>query len=477
MGDAGAKDVVILGAGLAGLTAGRVLTRAGADLEILEKDPQVGGLARTVDHHGFRFDLGGHRFITSDERIERLVRDVLDGEILEVARSSKILHNGRYFDYPLNFRNAFFGLGPATAVRIVLEYAGVRLKHRFSKADAVSLEDWVVSRFGRTLFSIFFKDYSEKVWGIACDRICKEWVEQRIQNLSLGKALKDAFTRSGGKSARTLARRFLYPPQGIGKIAEGLQAQIEQSNPIVTGARIVRLHRQGNRIEKVTVRSGDETREVRGQDVISSIPLTELVRLLSPKPPDRVLDAASRVRFRDLVIVAVMIDRDRVTDETWIYFPEKTTPFGRLHEPTNWSAEMAPPGKTLLVTERFCFRGDETWTARDEDLAESTVTCLSGLGLVQKNEVVGHAVIRIPNAYPLFEVGYQEFHGTICAYLEEIENLHLAGRGGLFRYYNMDHAMESGLAAAEAVISSVARAPGAMGEKAGGDWLSTGTDP
>lgn len=466
-GDGKAKDAVILGAGLAGLSAGWALSRAGADIITLEKDKQVGGLARTVEDQGFRFDLGGHRFFTENERVERLVRGVIDGEILEVVRSSKILLQGRYFDYPLNVQNALLGFGPVTAARIILEYAAERLKDRFSKAESVSLEDWVVRHFGRTLFSIFFKDYSEKVWGISCDRIAREWIEQRIQNLSLGRAVRETFTRSGSKAARTLARRFLYPPLGIGEIAGGLKADIEKRNPIVTGARIVRLHRRGARIEKVTARFGDEDREFCGRDVISSIPLTALVRLLSPKAPDSVLDAADRLRYRDLVIVAVMIDRERVTDETWIYFPGKEIPFGRLHEPTNWSVRMAPPGKTLLVTERFCFRGDETWSADDADLAESTVTCLAGLGLIDRDEVIRHAVIRIPNAYPLFEVGYREHQETVSAYLETFDNLHLAGRGGLFRYYNMDQAMESGLAVAGKVINSVQAL----------DLPSTGTDP
>jgi len=448
------KDAVILGAGLAGLSAGLVLSRAGADIAILEKDRQTGGLARTVEDQGFRFDLGGHRFFTGNERVEHLVRDVLDGEILDVVRSSKILLQGRYFDYPLNARNALLGFGPVTAARIILECAAERLKDRFSKTESVSLEDWVVRHFGRTLFSIFFKDYSEKVWGIGCDRIAKEWIEQRIQNLSLGRAVREALTRSGGKAARTLARRFLYPPLGIGKIAEGLKAEIEKRGPIVTGARVMRLHHRGTRIEKATVRIGNEARDFRGRDFISSIPLTTLVRLLSPRAPSAVLDAAGRLRYRDLVVVALMIDRERVTDETWIYFPGKEIPFGRLHEPTNWSVRMAPPSKTLLVTERFCFRGDETWSTDDANLAESTAACLADLGLIDMDEVIGHAVIRIPNAYPLFEVGYREHQETVSAYLETFDNLHLTGRSGLFRYYNMDHAMESGLAVAGDVINS-----------------------
>lgn len=463
-------DAVILGAGLAGLGAGYALSRAGTDIFVIEGDKTVGGLAKTVNYRGFRFDLGGHRFKTSNKKIEHMVRQILKNELLVVRRSSKILLRDKYFDYPLKPLNAVSGFGIPTVSRIILDYAVEQLRQRFKESQIVSLEDWVVRHFGRTLFNIYFKEYSEKVWGIDCSRICMEWVEQRIQGLSFGKAVRKALFKYGGRDVHTLASEFLYPSLGIGRIAERLKEEIEKNNRVFTNSRIVRIDHVGYGIKSVTTQTGNQICNYKGNEFISSIPLARLVQLLHPKPPIDVLEAASRLRYRDLVIVAVMLDRERVTDQTWIYIPEKKIPFGRIHEPTNWSRKMAPDGRTLLVTEHFCFRGDDTWSASDEDLAERTITSLVDLGFIKKHEVIGKVILRIPKAYPLFEVGYTEHYEKICDYLDGYRNLRLIGRGGAFRYYNMDHAMESGIAAAEEVMAG-------RPESEGWEALSpTGTD-
>jgi len=448
-----ATETVILGAGLAGLGAGYALSRSGTDALVIEADATVGGLAKTIKYRGFRFDIGGHRFKTSSKKTEQLVRQILKDELLVVRRSSKILLHDKYFDYPLKPLNAISGFGLLTASRIILDYAVEQLQHRSDDRKIVSLEDWVVRHFGRVLFDIYFREYSEKVWGIDCSRICMEWMEQRIQRLSLGKAVSKALFKYSGSGAHTLASEFLYPSLGIGRIAERLKEEIEKSNPVHTNSRIVKINHSGYSIESVTTRTGSQIDMHKGNEFISSIPVATLVQLLHPKPPTDVLEAASRLKYRDLVIVTIMINRERVTDQTWIYIPEKKIPFGRIHEPTNWSREMAPKGKTLLVTEHFCFRGDDTWSASDEDLAERTITHLADLGFIKKHEVIDKVILRIPRAYPLFEVGYTEQHAKICDYLDRYRNLRLIGRGGMFRYYNMDHAMESGIAAAEEVMA------------------------
>ncbi len=446
------KEAVILGAGLAGLAAGYALSGSGMRTVVIEGNERVGGLARTVHHRGFRFDLGGHRFITNEPDIEHLVRELLQGEALSVRRSSKILLGDQYFDYPLRPVNAFLGLGISKTLRILLEYAAEQLKGRVIDRRLVSLEDWVVRHYGRSLFDIFFRQYSEKVWGIGCERICMEWVEQRIQGLSLRQAVQNALLKTARPDQHTLAEGFLYPPMGIGQIAERFAEAIAGYNEVHTNSRIVRIHHSEDRIQSVIARNADHNRGYRAKEFISSIPITALVQLLHPAPPAEVLDAACRLGYRDLVVVTIMINRERVTDQTWIYIPSPEIPFGRIHEPTNWSAQMAPPGQTLLVTEHFCFRGDDTWSASDESLIERTVAHLVRLGFIHRHEVIEGVVVRIPRAYPLFEVGYGEYHDTLCDYLARFRNLHLAGRAGKFRYYNMDHAMASGLAAANELL-------------------------
>lgn len=444
-------DCLILGGGLAGLTAGWALTQAGRRVQVLEGDESVGGLARTVARDGFRFDLGGHRFFTHDTQIERLVRDLLGDELVTVPRRSRIYLRGKWIEYPLRPLNALFGLGLRTSAQILFGYAAVSVARRLRPTRSISLEDWVVANFGRPLFEHYFRDYSEKVWGIGCRDISAEWMAQRIQGLSLGTAIGRAFLQRG-PALPTLADRFLYPRLGIGRIAERLREEIERLSPIATNTRVLHLHHDGRRIEGVSVRQGDRMHELLGAAFLSTIPLTQLIQALSPHAPSNVRAAAARLRYRDLVIVTVMLKRERATDQTWIYFPGKDIPFGRLHEPTNWSAAMAPPGCTLLVTERFCFRGDATWNAADAELIDSTVEQLAKLGFIHRNEVHDAVVVRIPSAYPLFEVGYQEHSRVLCDYLERFENLQLAGRGGRFCYFNMDQAIASGFAAAEELL-------------------------
>lgn len=451
------SDVLIFGGGLAGLAAGTIAARAGSDVTVVERDAAIGGLARTIEHNGFRFDIGGHRFHTDNPAVEALVRSALGGGVLEVARSSKILMRGRYFDYPWRPGNALRGLGPATAAMVLSGLAAERLRQRIRRPPVISFEDEIVRRFGRPMFDIFVRAYSEKVWGVPCDRLARELAEWRIQGLSVRAALRDAFFVQDRGTVRTLARKFLYPPLGIGQLAEGLERQINTSGQVLPSTAVSRICHSGHRIESVTLRDGGRTRVAMADEYASSIPLPALVGLLDPKPPANIVAAGNELRFRDLLIVAIMIDRPRITDQTWIYVPEPGIPFGRIHEPTNWSAQMAPAGQTVLVTEYFCFRGDERWRKDDQTLIEETVAGLERLGLIGRRGVIDGLVLRVPEAYPLFEIGHAEKRGEICDYLARFENLQVIGRGGMFRYFNMDHAIESGMAAADALIARIDR--------------------
>ena len=446
------NDIVILGGGLAGLSAGYTLTKAGLPVQVYEGAAEVGGLSKTIERNGFRFDLGGHRFFTNDTSVDALVRDLMGQEMVSVRRSSKIYLRDRYFNYPLRPLNAMFGLGIPTTARILADYVWETAIRAVKKRDLVSLEDWVVSNFGRTMFTLYFKEYSEKVWGIDCSRISATWVAQRIKGLSLAKALKNAFFKFSGRDLATLTDSFTYPSLGIGRISDRLRDEIEKSGHVHTGAKVVRINHDSFRIESITVNDHDRQLTVPAEEFIATIPLTALVNMLSPAPPVHILESAARLRFRDLVIVAIMVDRERVTDQTWLYIPEKKIPFGRIHEPKNWSRVMAPEGKTLLVMEYFSFKGDNLWNMSDGALTDLTVDNLARLGFVDRQEVLDSMIVRVPNAYPLFEVGYDNHAGVLFDYLDRFSNLHIAGRSGMFRYYNMDVAIRSGMETAEKVI-------------------------
>ena len=444
--------IVILGGGLAGLSAGFVLARAGRPVMVFESDPVVGGLSKTVVRDEFRFDLGGHRFITKSRKIEHFVNELLDGEFNAVSRKSKIYMRQKFFDYPLTPSNAVFGLGVSTTLKVLYDYGKEKFRNFFRAPVNVSLEDWVVSNFGRTMFNLYFKEYSEKVWGIECGQISQEWLAQRIKGLSMWTAVKNAFFKFSGKDIDTLADTFIYPRTGIGQISENMKHEIEKQNSVLTDTGITQVKHRDFVIENVTARNCGQVYSVKGREFVSSIPLTRLIQMFMPSAPDDILEAASRLKYRDLIIVVTMLDREKVTDLTWLYFPEQDIPFGRIHEPKNWSPDMAPKGKTHIVSEYFCFEGDRIWNSGDEELCSTTIEHLEKMGFIRRSYVIGSYVVRVPRAYPLFEVGYTEHYDRILEYLGNFSNLHIIGRSGMFRYYNMDHAMESGIDTAESIL-------------------------
>lgn len=454
-------SVVVMGGGLTGLSAGYTLSKAGVNVTVLERDSSVGGLSKTMEKNGFRFDLGGHRFFSSDEKINSFVLDLMSDELITVARSSRIFMMERYFDYPLRPVNAFFGFGAAKSLRVIADYIMEKVRGLRRREDPVSLEDWVIRNFGRSMYEIYFKVYSEKVWGIDCRDISAEWVDRRISGLSLGKAIMNAFSKAGGRKIPTLVDEFLYPELGIGRMSERLKEDIEVSgNNVYLNAGVKAIYHDNRNITGVLVENSDMgiTEDIDGRRFISTLPLTNLIKMMRPAPPAPVMDAASGLRFRDLIVVAIMVKRDRVTDQTWIYVPEKNIPFGRIHEPTNWSDKMAPEGSTVLVIEYFTFRSEGIWNETDRDITRLTVDHLADLGFVRKEDVTDSMVVRVRNAYPLFETGYQKKCQKMYDYLSGFNNLHVAGRSGMFRYYNMDHAIGSGIHAAEAVLNSASDA-------------------
>ncbi len=461
--------VVILGGGLAGLSAGQALAAAGRSVAVFERDARVGGLARTLEHRGQRFDLGGHRLLTDSARVCALVGEVVQEPLLQVPRSSKILLRGRYVDYPLRPINALKGFGTLATLRALAGYVAAQFAHRARPRALETLEDWVVRHYGRPLFELFFKPYSEKVWGLKCTQISADWVAQRIQGLTLGAAIRRALWRPADAGPRTLTHEFLYPARGIGSIAEGLRAAIlARRGRVATQALVTRLVHRAGRIEHVVVRQGERSESCRATEFISSLPLPALARMLSPAPPPAVLAAAARLNYRDLLLVAVRISRERVTDQTWIYVPGDEYAFGRLHEPKNWSRQMGAAGETLLVAEHFCSRNDALWQSGDETLVGGCIDELVRLGLIARSEALDGVVVRVPCAYPAFEVGYAQASAVISDYLARFANLQAIGRTGAFRYFNMDHAIESGLHSADAVLARAA-APEATLPRTGTD--------
>lgn len=452
------EDVVIIGAGPAGLTAAYELSKFGRNALILEADDQVGGISRTCTHDGYRFDIGGHRFFTKVEYVREIWHEILSDEMITRPRLSRIYYDGKFFDYPLKPVNALLGLGPVEAVRIGFSYLRAQL---FAGGPEASFEDWVVNRFGRRLYEIFFKTYTEKVWGMPCSEISADWASQRIKQLDLVVAVKNALLGSvatkDGDVVTTLIEQFEYPRHGPGQMWERCtEILAERGSKTLMGANVVGVKHAAGRVTGVVVKEGDLPEyEIMADHVLSTMPIRTLLRSLDPAPPQEVREAAERLRYRDFLTVAIMVDDPDLFQDNWIYIHSDEVVVGRVQNFKNWSPEMVPdPSKTALGLEYFVHEGDEIWSMADDDLiALGTKEC-DALGLAPASKVVGGAVVRMPKAYPVYDGAYQEALDVIRGWLEGIAGLQLIGRNGQHRYNNQDHSMVTGVYAARNIEGS-----------------------
>jgi protoporphyrinogen oxidase len=454
--DLGAKNghqhVVIIGAGPAGLTAAYELLKRDITTTVLEKDPTyVGGLARTVEHNGYRFDIGGHRFFSKNQEVEDLWTEILGSEMLTRGRLSRIYYRGRYFAYPIKAANALWNLGPIEAVRCIASYAYARVR---PVRNPRSLEDWVRNQFGWRLYSIFFKTYTEKVWGISTKELSADWAAQRIKSLDLWLVLKSALlprrrSANRGDLVTTLIDKFRYPRFGPGQMWERVaEIHREKGRPVLMGRAVDRINHGGGRVTSVVTKTADgKTEEHKGSEFVSSMPIRELVSRLDPGPPENVRKAADSLSYRDFISVAVMIDRADVFPDNWIYIHDPTVKVGRIQNFKNWSPDMVPDqSKTCLGLEYFCFEGDGLWTATDDALVDRARQELAQLGICKPEEIFDGVVVRQRKAYPVYDDVYQAKVDVIRDYIREhLTNLHLAGRNGMHKYNNQDHSMMTAL--------------------------------
>jgi protoporphyrinogen oxidase len=443
--------IVVIGGGPAGLAAARELTRLGASPTVLEKSGRLGGLARTDNHNGFRFDIGGHRFFTKSRTVEQIWADTLGPDLLQRKRLSRIYYNGKFFDYPLQPWNVLRGLGAYQSVRLVLSH----LKWRVSPYPLEdTFEQWVTNRFGRRLFLTFFKAYTEKVWGVPCSELKAEWAAQRIKDLSFLTAVRSMFIRPR-QAIRTLIDRFQYPRLGPGMMWEAVGSDIARHGADVRlESDAVTIRRDGLRITGVDVARGGERELVSVSQLISSMPVTELVARFDPVAPEPVRRAAARLRHRDFLTVCLIVDQPRLFPDNWIYVHDTNVRVSRIQNFKNWSPDMVPDErKTSLGLEYFCTEGDDLWSAPDASLLDLASRELEAIGLARRTDVEDGYVIRAPKAYPIYDSRYREALDTVRAFLGRLENLQTIGRNGLHRYDNQDHAMLTGILAARNVAA------------------------
>ncbi len=459
-GSAGPMSVAVIGAGPAGLTAAYQLATRGIPVTVLEADPHhLGGLSRTVEHGGFHVDIGGHRFFSKAPEVEALWREWLPDDLLERRRSSRIYYRGQFFNYPLKAGEALRKLGPIEAVRCVASYGRARLA---PISSPVSFEQWVTNQFGRRLFEIFFKTYTEKVWGMSCAEISADWAAQRIRGLSLGSAIVQACRPSWGRSRggdatiKTLAQTFRYPRRGPGMMWDACAARIRAAGGVILqGRRAVRCALAGGRWA-VTHAGGDGgTDTLDATHLVCSAPLGEIVGALSPPVSERSRNAAARLRYRDFLIVALMLTERHQLSDQWIYIHDPGVRVARVQNFKAWSPDMAPGGPLCCYgLEYFCSPADGLAAQPDRSLLDLATNELAWIGLADRSDVVDGFVVRQSKAYPVYDDDYASHVGGIREELEErFPTLHVVGRNGMHKYNNQDHAMVTAMLTVENILA------------------------
>lgn len=440
-------DLVVIGAGPAGLTAAEEAQRRGWRPLVLEADGQVGGISRTVRWRSHHVDIGGHRFLSSNRRVLQRWQEWMGGRMSEVPRQSRILFRRKFYAYPLNLADVLVKFGPIDIARAAASYA---ISFARPIRPELSFADWVSNRFGRFLFRRFFKTYTEKVWGISCDRLRADWAAQRISGLSLPTAVLNALGRGG--AARSLTDRFLYPRLGPGSMWETVAERVAGDGGVLRlEETVARISHKSSTVDSVETVAPDGTRRLYPvQRLVSTMPLGDLIAALDPPAPDAVRAAAAALRHRDFLVVALCVSRQNLFPDNWLYIHDEGYQVGRIQNAGNWSPELVGEADTsLILMEYFCSRGDALWDLDDAALIRLASSELEGLGFAVANEITDGHVIRQRNAYPVYDEAYRGHLDVVRHYLDSFRNLSPAGRSGLHRYNNQDHAMLTGMAAVD----------------------------
>ncbi|MET0628584.1 MAG: NAD(P)/FAD-dependent oxidoreductase [Acidimicrobiia bacterium] len=456
-----APEVVVIGAGPAGLTAAYMLTKQGVAPTILEADDVVGGISKTAVRDGWRFDIGGHRFFTKVKPVNDLWFEILGkDEFLRRPRMSRIYYRGKFYDYPINAKNALMNLGPVEAVRCMASYLWVRVK---PPKDQSTLEGFVASRFGWRLYEHFFKGQSETVWGVPCSEIQADWGAQRIKDLSIWRAVVDALTpkavkarRAKGKQITSLIEEFNYPKYGPGQMWEKATELVEaKGSKVVFDSTVVKIEHADGKATAVITDANGTTNRYECTDVISSMPISALLEAMDPPVPDDVKRAATSLRYRAHITVGLVVPEEFSFPDNWIYLNDTSVKAGRVQNFGRWSPYLVKDGRTCLGVEIFVNEDDEWWNKSDEELVAVATKEMDQLGLLVASKVEAGYVVRTPKAYPFYDAQYKANVDTLRRWLEaNTPNVYPVGRNGMHRYNNQDHSMYTAMLSVENIFGA-----------------------
>lgn len=452
-----APEILVLGAGPAGLACAMELSRQGKSCTVVERDEQIGGLAKTLTvkegDDVFLTDIGPHRFFSKNQYLYDFIEDLLEEEWRRVPRLTRQFVDGKYYNYPVNFGQVVKNLGFWKSARVGIDYFLARLRYDVFGKPLKTFEDYVVANFGRTLAEFSMINYSEKIWGIPCAEIHPDWAKQRISGLNLWSVLKNAVGLGSKKGPKSLVDEFYYPQFGTGRIYEEIGKHlVETGTEIKTHSQPIAVRHDGKRVTEVDVQTPEGVQTLKPQHVVESVPLTAFLDLLDPKPPQEVLTAAANLRWRSQIYLFLTLDKEQVTEDNWIYFPQKDIPFGRTSEMKNFSKDMCPEGKTSFFIEFFAFETDELWSMSKEQILDLVMPYFEQWGFFTRDEIRQAYLWKRSHVYPVYDTSYKGNVEKIRDYLDQIENLIYVGRPGRFRYTNQDHSLEMGIIASRMIL-------------------------
>ena len=433
------------------MTAAYEACKKGLSPVVFEKDKEVGGISKTVNFKNYLFDIGGHRFFTKFDEVNIIWNEILGDDFLVRPRLSRIYYNNKFFFYPIKPLNALMNLGLNNSFLVMSSYIYSQI---IPKRNVTNFEEWVSNKFGKRLFTIFFKTYTEKVWGISCKEIQADWAAQRIKGLSLGKAVLNSIGFLRRDRVTTLIDEFRYPRRGPGQMwNKAKQIVGEKGGKVELNSQVIHLNKRDYKIVSALVKSNGSLQEIDGDYFLSTIPLSELVLSIKPAAPDDVLEAARGLKYRDFFTVGLVINKSSIFPDNWIYIHSPEVKVGRIQNFKNWSPEMVPDSQTTsLGLEYFCFDTDDIWKKSDKELIKLGTKEAVKLKFASKDQIIDGFVIRSPKTYPIYDEGYKKRIETVKNYLSTIRNLQTMGRNGLHRYNNQDHSMLSAIFAVRNIL-------------------------
>ncbi len=438
---------IIIGAGPAGLAAGYELTKNGQSALILERENQVGGLCRTINYQGFRFDIGGHRFFTKNKEVLKLWQDMLGNDFLTRPRLSRMYYKKKFFAYPIKPLDVLKKMGPIESLKAFFSFVKGKIKYFPKRKNLIRYRDWVIYNFGEHLFKTFFESYNEKGWGLKAEEMSSEWYQQRVKGISFLSLIKTTLLPFTRKKIRSLINEFNYPRLGPGMMYDKFAEKIiENGGEVNLNSEVVKIKHDGGIVEEVVYRRDGQETIMAAENFISTLPLTHLLNILEPTPPQEVLTSLSQLRYRSFLTVCLIIDKPIIFPDNWIYIHEPSVKVARIQNFKNWSPELVPEkNKTSLGMEFFCWQNDELWNMTDKDLIMLAADELKKIRIGNHFQIVDGLVIRAANSYPIYALDYKQHLDKVINYLFDFKNFFSIGRAGMYRWNNMDHSILTGL--------------------------------